>query len=52
MGGPAHPAAAGANGHLTVADMPSTARTFTADTNGTVSVACMPGQMLVGAGSK
>jgi hypothetical protein len=41
-----------ANGHLTAAGTPSTAKTFTADTSGTVSVACAPGQLLVGGGSQ
>jgi hypothetical protein len=41
-----------ANSHLTAAGTLSTAKTFTADTSGTVSVACAPDQILVGGGSK
>ena len=41
-----------ATGHLTAAGTPSAAKKIIADTTGTVSVACAPGQILVGGGDK
>jgi hypothetical protein len=42
-----------ADNHLVAASTPSASKTFSSgDTNGEVSVACAPGQLLVGGGSK
>jgi hypothetical protein len=41
-----------ATGHLTAAGTPSAAKKLIANTTGTVSVACAPGQILVGGGDK